>query len=72
MGQTNSDSLHVMLQKILALETGEALVFSPSTVLANREYDDSFVVTKKAGRFCFKARIRGRISDDGGKRVLAG
>ncbi|KAI4672234.1 uncharacterized protein J4E78_000734 [Alternaria triticimaculans] len=56
-----------LMQQIEGLETGEALVYCPSTVLAKN--DDGSLV-KATGRL-LKVNIRKRITQDGGESIMA-
>ncbi|KAK2593614.1 hypothetical protein QQS21_008702 [Conoideocrella luteorostrata] len=62
------ESQTTLFKVIAGLNTGEALLFAPSAVRS-----DSCAVTTEAvsGPRYLKVRIRGRLSDDGGRSVLA-
>ncbi|KAI4687109.1 uncharacterized protein J4E84_005480 [Alternaria hordeiaustralica] len=61
------DDDKALMQRIEGLETGEALVYCPSTVLAKN--DDGSLV-KATGRL-LKVNIRKRITQDGGESIMA-
>ena len=62
-----NDDDKTLMQRIDGLETGEALVYCPSTVLAKN--DDGSLV-KPTGRL-LKVNIRKRITEDGGESIMA-
>ena len=62
-----NDDDKTLMQRIEGLETGEALVYCPSTVLAKN--DDGSLV-KPTGRL-LKVNIRKRITEDGGESIMA-
>ena len=61
------DDDKALMQRIEGLETGEALVYCPNTVLAKN--DDGSLV-KATGRL-LKVNIRKRITQDGGESIMA-
>ncbi|KAI4685696.1 hypothetical protein J4E81_008848 [Alternaria sp. BMP 2799] len=61
------DDDKALMQRIEGLETGEALVYCPNTVLAKN--DDGSLV-KATGRL-LKVNIRKRITQDGGESITA-
>lgn len=61
------DDDKAIMQQIESLETGEALVYSPSTVLGRNE-DGSLV--KAIGRL-MKVNVRKRVTLDGGASIMA-
>jgi len=56
-----------LMQRIEGLETGEALVYCPSTVLAK---NDDGSLAKATGQL-LKINIRKRITEDGGESIMA-
>ncbi|RYP04117.1 hypothetical protein DL764_004664 [Monosporascus ibericus] len=64
----DTDPATAMFAHIVQLKVGEALVFAPSAVLG---VDDSFNV-KKLSHGVLKVRIRNRVTEDGGRSVMAG
>ena len=65
-----------IFQKIVKLEAGEALLFSPSTMLSLKEGDAAEVKafqTEKLGMGYLKMRVRNRLSPeaDGGRSIMA-
>lgn len=65
-GQTAS----VIFKKIVGLEVGEALVFSPSAVVGVDVASGSGRYARLGAGF-LKVRVRSRLTDDGGKSNLA-
>jgi hypothetical protein len=61
------DDNKALMQRIEGLETGEALVYCPSTVLGKN--DDGSLV--KATGQLLKVNIRKRITQDGGESIMA-
>ncbi|KAH6882413.1 hypothetical protein BKA58DRAFT_373282 [Alternaria rosae] len=61
------DDNKALMQRIEGLETGEALVYCPNTVLTKN--DDGSLV-KATGRL-LKVNIRKRITQDGGESIMA-
>jgi hypothetical protein len=61
------DDDKAIMRQIEGLETGEALVYSPSAVLGQNE-DDSLV--KATGRL-LRLNIRKRVTQDGGDSIMA-
>ena len=75
----SSEGTSDIFQSIVKLRTGEALVFSPTAILdvisTDLEGEGHSVGTQKTleplqGNY-FRIRIRNRISNDGGKDVMA-
>ncbi|RYP65104.1 hypothetical protein DL769_006426 [Monosporascus sp. CRB-8-3] len=64
----DTDPATAMFAHIVQLKVGEALVFAPSAVLG---IDDSFHV-KRLSHGVLKVRIRNRVTEDGGRSVMAG
>ena len=63
-----------IFKKIVKLEAGEALLFSPSTMLGLTEGDADGATafrTEKLGMGYLKMRVRTRVTRDGGKSVMA-
>jgi hypothetical protein len=75
LGKTGEGSLDEMFETIVALRTGEALVFSPDSVLdvvnASIGTCDTEIALKALLAKFVKVRIRNRISTDGGKSIMA-
>jgi hypothetical protein len=61
------DDNKALMQRIEGLETGEAFVYCPSTVLGKN--DDGSLV--KATGQLLKVNIRKRITQDGGESIMA-
>jgi len=59
-----------IFSRIVKLQVGEALLFSPSAMMDIEEVDNKQII-KKLGTGFVKVRVRARITDDGGKSVLA-
>ena len=73
--KVGEDSLEEMFKTIVGLRTGEALVFSPDSLLDVRNATLSIEVSDMAidpllDQYV-KVRIRNRISTDGGKSIMA-
>ncbi|RYP07738.1 hypothetical protein DL765_009030 [Monosporascus sp. GIB2] len=64
----DADPATAMFAHIVQLKVGEALVFAPSAVLG---IDDSLNV-KRLSHGVLKVRIRNRVTEDGGRSVMAG
>ncbi|RYP74273.1 hypothetical protein DL771_003094 [Monosporascus sp. 5C6A] len=64
----DTDPATAMFAHIVQLKVGEALVFAPSAVLG---IDDSRNV-KRLSYGVLKVRIRNRVTEDGGRSVMAG
>lgn len=63
-----------ILNKILKLEIGEALLFSPSMILNITEGgtgEAKVPQTEKLGMGYLKMRVRNRLTADGGRSILA-
>jgi hypothetical protein len=58
-----------LFENIIRLNTGEAFVFAPSATVAIGGFECSS--TTGSRRFPIKVKIRSRLSDDGGRSVLA-
>lgn len=56
-----------LLQQIIQLRVGEALVFAPSAMLA---FNEGQLV--KGSEMVLKLRVRNRVTHDGGKSIMAG
>ena len=75
LDKTGEGSLDEMFKTIVALRTGEALVFSPDSILdvVNASigiWDTELALDRLLDRFV-KVQIRNRISTDGGKSIMA-
>ena len=70
---TQGRDVKQIFNKIVNLEAGEALLFSPSAILAlEGEGEDGAVLkTKKLGLGYLKMRVRARLTADGGRSVMA-
>lgn len=64
----DSDSAAAMLAHIVRLRVGEALLFAPSAVLSI----DSSSSVRKLNHDVLKIRVRKRVTEDGGKSIMAG
>ncbi|RYP46859.1 hypothetical protein DL768_006998 [Monosporascus sp. mg162] len=64
----DTDAATAMFAHIVQLKVGEALIFAPSAVLG---IDDSLSV-KRLSHGVLKVRIRNRVTEDGGRSVMAG
>ncbi|RYP39132.1 hypothetical protein DL766_000588 [Monosporascus sp. MC13-8B] len=64
----DTDPATAMFAHIVQLKVGEALVFAPSAALG---IDDSLNV-KRLSHGVLKVRIRNRVTEDGGRSVMAG
>lgn len=62
------DDSMALFAQIVRLRVGEALLFAPSAVLS---VDGDFVA-KKLNHGVLKVRVRKRVTDDGGRSVMAG
>ena len=63
-----------IFKKIVDLEAGEALLFSPSMMLRVSEVDTAgatVLQTKKLGMGYLKMRVRYRVTADGGRSIMA-
>ncbi|MCJ1308418.1 hypothetical protein MMC25_002071 [Agyrium rufum] len=67
LGETTKRNIQNMFAEIVELEPGEALMFSPSTILEMKEGEAS----RKLGMDSLKVRVRRRLTDDGGRSILA-
>jgi len=70
--QENGDThTHDIFKKIVKLEVGEALLFSPSAIVDVEEVQGGQVKVKKLGTGYLKIKIRDRLTQDGGKSIMA-
>ena len=60
-----------VFEEIVGLKVGEALVFSPTAMIGFDKVPDEGVMIRRLGLDYIKVRVRARITDDGGKSVLA-
>ena len=63
-----------IFNKIVNLEAGEALLFSPSMVLNLKQggvADPKVLQTEKLGMGYLKMRVRNRLTADGGRSIMA-
>ena len=64
--------LKQIFNKIVNLEAGEALLFSPSMMLTVNEGEGGTVLrTEKLGMGYLKMRVRNRVTADGGRSIMA-
>ena len=64
--------LKQIFNKIVNLEAGEALLFSPSMMLTVSEGEGGAVLrTEKLGMGYLKMRVRNRVTADGGRSIMA-
>ncbi|KAK8092721.1 uncharacterized protein PG998_014762 [Apiospora kogelbergensis] len=71
LDQTLSDR-EELFGEIVGLKTGEALVFAPSAAVGiDSNGGDGCEQSSTLDQACLKVRIRARLSEDGGKSVLA-
>lgn len=66
--------LKEIFNKIVNLEAGEALLFSPSMMLNVAEgglEDEKVLQTEKLGMGYLKMRVRNRLTADGGRSIMA-
>ena len=64
--------LKQIFTKIVNLEAGEALLFSPSMILTVNEGEGGTVLrTEKLGMGYLKMRVRNRVTADGGRSIMA-
>lgn len=76
-----------IFDEIVELDTGEALLFSPSALLGNSAVTQpsdtgdgkkadvtprGAIVPKKLGRSWLKMKVRNRLTEDGGRSIMAG
>ncbi|KAK8038566.1 hypothetical protein PG993_006977 [Apiospora rasikravindrae] len=57
--------------EIVRLKTGEAFIFAPSAAVSIGSKGDDCEQGSTLDRACLKVRIRARLSEDGGKSVVA-
>lgn len=55
----------------MKLRVGEALLFAPSAIIGIEKMEGGDAELKRLGVGYMKIKIRARITDDGGKSVLA-
>lgn len=60
-----------IFNKVVNLEAGEALLFSPSMMLSLVEVGMAALETKKLGMGYVKMRVRKRLTADGGRSIMA-
>ncbi|KAI2603516.1 uncharacterized protein GGS25DRAFT_96724 [Hypoxylon fragiforme] len=65
----DSDPTLAMFMQIVKLRVGEALLFSPSAVIA---VDEKCSAIEKLNNGVLKIKIRKRVTEDGGKSIMAG
>lgn len=79
-GDANNDSsksrdktkvLEQMLDEVVTLKVGEALLFAPSTIVGTKTNVDQDTTSKRLGMEYLRMRIRLRLTSDGGKSVMA-
>lgn len=58
--------------RIVSLRTGEALLFAPSAIIGTKIGKEGEAGMEKLGSKYLKIKVRGRITNDGGKSVMAG
>jgi hypothetical protein len=66
---SGKESTRKLFERIIRLDTGEAFVFAPSATVAIGNFGCSS--TNDSTGSYVKVKIRSRISDDGGRSVLA-
>ncbi|KAJ4421458.1 hypothetical protein N0V82_003722 [Gnomoniopsis sp. IMI 355080] len=67
-GNTEQEAAMSMFGQIVQLRVGEALLFAPNALLDIQ----SGVQPKRLGNGVLKVRIRARVTEDGGRSVMAG
>lgn len=67
MATKNDDELRELFEEIVTLKVGESLLFSPSAILS---VDDGRVA-RRLGMDMLRFKTRPRLTDDGGRSVLA-
>ncbi|KAL2157952.1 hypothetical protein VTH06DRAFT_5007 [Thermothelomyces fergusii] len=71
----DADPMLELFSKIVGLRVGEALVFAPSAIVGVKKKEDGKGGTRsnvqRLGHGILKVRIRSRITQDGGKSIMA-
>lgn len=67
----SADPVSELFSNIVGLRVGEALVFSPSSIVRVKRKRDTQDDVLRLGRRILKVRIRNRITDDWGKSIMA-
>ena len=60
-----------LFEKIVRLQVGEALLFSPSAVIGNPTGSEIDSIVKKLGPGYLEVKIRSRLTEDGGRSVIS-
>ncbi|GAP90726.2 hypothetical protein SAMD00023353_5200590 [Rosellinia necatrix] len=72
---STENPIHDLFAQIVELSAGEALVFAPSAVMSLRKQKDpiqGFKVTpRKLAHHVLRVKVRARITEDGGRSVMA-
>ena len=61
----------IIFEEIVKLGIGEGLLFAPTAVIALNTKTDGSTKTESLGNGYLKIRVRNRLTDDGGKSVMA-
>ena len=69
-GESKRDVTEI-LRTIVHLEAGQALMFSPAAMLNLVGHEAENLMVEKLGMAYVKVRIRKRLSEDGGKSLMA-
>lgn len=71
MEKRNNDNTKKIFSDIVKLRAGEALLFSPSAIVGLERSSTGEIGMKRLGSAYLKARVRKRLTTDGGKSVMA-
>ena len=71
-GESSKGNVEEIFQRIVNLDAGQALVFSPSTMLGPEDSSDpSTMRMRKLGTGYLQLQVRKRVTIDGGRSILA-
>jgi hypothetical protein len=60
-----------LIEKIVRLRVGEALLFSPSAVIGHNTGSDMKLIVQRLGSGYLEVKIRCRLTEDGGRSVMS-
>lgn len=69
--ECRSVSQKSLFDRIVRLRVGEALLFSPSAVIGTPAGSDMDGIVQKLGPGFLEVRVRSRLTEDGGRSVMA-
>ena len=71
IGEETNTKTGGLMQEIISLEAGEALVFCPGAIVGIADGERKGLKGRKLGLEELKVRVRRRITEDGGRSILA-